>query len=273
MVDKLDRQLGLLGMSIATSLALEGLFSEGEYAERDEVPAINHTEDLYVNIRTLMRNAYNAFDTDKKIRLTGNDIIDCVVDDWEAIKDAIESRNPAVKVTLYLCEYKSLNNVFKNANFKNNSTAKQVHYETIERDLYKYFREKLTDELIVYDLEIKGERECVLLSHLPLDLLSKSNFPKLSLLESHTGTIKEPRKWNTKLNVKRDGPIVPFNKPMLLIFGDGVMFAAQPMKIRKLLLKISEKRKWNSLTTVSKIMNDIKLEHEPNALEFVARYK
>jgi len=273
MVDSLDRALGTLGISYATSLAIEGASSTGEYLDRDKPPMVSTFEDFWINLRTLIRNAINAFPTIDQISLSSETVIDAVKHDWDTVHELMPMYNPHVKTVLYLCTYEDLDTKFPLANFKNSNTTKQLHNESLERDTIAYFIENHKTELKLLNSSLAGDKRCVLLTHLPLDLLSASNFPKLSLLESHTGALKERRDWHTKLSIKKDGPVIPFNKTMLQIFGDGVTLAAQPIKIRKLLLAISEKRLWHPLTTQSKIMQDIKLSNDRNLLEFVNRYK
>ena len=62
----LDRTLGFFPMSIATSLAFEGVTHLGEYGDRPGEPEINQIEAIWCNLRTLIRNAIGAFTKEKK---------------------------------------------------------------------------------------------------------------------------------------------------------------------------------------------------------------
>ncbi|MFX3814462.1 hypothetical protein ACJBSI_11375, partial [Streptococcus suis] len=71
------------------------------------------------------------------------------------------------------------------------------------------------------------------------------------------------------MKIKKDGPVIPFCRAMLVVFGDSAMFSPQPIKVRKLLLEISVKGNWHPLTTMAKIEQDVKLAHEPYLLDFI----
>jgi len=215
----------------------------------------------------------NAVDSAAQIHIDGKMLADAVSMDWEGIKNTVNEHNPSCDTVLYLCTYEGINEELKDVNFRNYTTPKQQAYESAEKGTIAYFLDNYKDELTKFKMKPTGKKGCVMLTHLPLDLVSYQNFPSLKLLESHTGKLKERRHWHTKMNVKKDGPIIPFNRAMLLIFGDSAMFSPQSIKVRRLLLEISEKGKWNPLTTIAKIEQDVQLAHEPFLSEFIKRYK
>ena len=64
-----DRTFGFYSVSIASSLAFEGLLHTGEYADwKGELP-IHSYQEIYLNLRTLFRNAFYAFEENRE-RLT-----------------------------------------------------------------------------------------------------------------------------------------------------------------------------------------------------------
>lgn len=268
-----QRTLGWLGMSIGTSLAFESVLNVGEFEKNEKLAPVTAMESIFANLRTLIRNAHDAFERDKQEHLTGKDLSEAVAVDWEGIKSSIAEVNATCDTVLYLCTYEGINEAYPDVKFRNSTTPKQLAYEALEKDTINYFQEHYKDELTLFKLEPEGKKRCVMLTHLPLDLLSFHKFPELTLLESYTGKLKPRRLWYTKLNVKKSDPLIPFTKSMLLIFGDSNMFSAQDMKARKSLFKISEKGRWHALTTHAKIEQDIRLAHEPFLLEFVHKYK
>lgn len=265
------RTIGWSGASIGTSLAFEAITNTGEF-ENIEPAKVLDMESIWLNLRTLSRNAINAFSTEEKPYLKIDTVIEAVNEDIAALRTLIEGLNPNCDLRVYLCTYESANKDFPDAKFKNSNTPKQQQIETLDRGVFKYFVEESDEELLKFDWRLKGHKRCVLLTHLPLDLVSHDKFPELLLLESHTGKLKARKDWHTKINKGKTDAIIPFNKAMLVIFGDA-MFSPQPMPIRKMLLKISEKRQWHPLTTIAKIVQDIELEYEPHLLEFVRKYK
>src|SRR5690606_9561418 len=94
-----------------------------------------------------------------------------------------------------------------------------------------------------YDVYIEGKfQDTMLLTHIPVDLLSADRFSKLVLLESHTGAIKPHLSWYTKLTNGKELFRMPFNRFTLQVFGDnGVHFAPMPMKMKQAVKDISEK--------------------------------
>ena len=80
------------------------------------------------------------------------------------------------------------------------------------------------------------------------DLLSKSNFSDLSLLESHTGQIKAHYQWNSKFY---QGPSEielsnkPFMKKTLFIFGDRHLIRPMDIRIRREINDISKQRNYD----------------------------
>lgn len=273
LVDVSLRALGWFGASVGTSLAFERITNTGEFEGKDQAPLIRDMESIWINLRTLIRNAHNAIDTKDQTYVTGQQLAEAVAEDWEAINVAVVEANPNCEVKLYLCTYEGINSEFPNANFRNSTTTKQLSYETVERDVISYFLDNYSEELMKFKWQLSGSKGCVLLTHLPLDLVSYPKFPSLKLLESHTGAVKERRHWHTKMKVKKDGPVIPFCRAMLVIFGDSSMFSPQPIKARKTLLEISSKGKWHPLTSMAKIEQDVRLANEPFLLDFITQYK
>lgn len=273
MTDTLDREMGLYQCSIATSLAIEGAAHTGERTDLKGQPPIHEFECVWFNLRTLIRNAFNAYESQHRDTLLVDTLIATVEEDWSAVQAAIKSHVPNCEVSLYLCTYDGIGRILPHANFKGSTTGKQMVYESLEKDVMRHFMNEYKETLKEFKWKLNGDKRCVLVTHHPMDLVSASNFPDLLLLESHTGAVKGPKHWWTKLAIKRDGPIIPFNLTMLQIFGDGAMLKPQPLKIRQTLLKISEKRHWHPLTTMSKILQDVQLEYEPHLVTFLRQYQ
>ncbi|QBP07456.1 hypothetical protein HOV30_gp030 [Erwinia phage Derbicus] len=264
-----DRVFGLeYPMSIATSLAFEGLLHTGEHAADKGEPPVHSFRAIFVNVRTLFRNVYNAFE-DKKAELDADIALAAIEEDVKAIRETVAAVSPSTICVFYLCQYKTINKEFPQAKFKNPSTPNQTHYNSVEMDVY---RRVVKDELFeakLFDVEISNNVDTVCLTHLPIDLLWQKNFPKLALLESHTGKVKGQLEWYTKLNGKPEN--VPFNKATLTLYGDGVMFAPEDLKSRRVLEKVAAKFSWNQSTTMSRIKSTLRIANEPFLIEYIDR--
>lgn len=265
----IDRVVGAYPISIATSLAIEGLTHTGEHESDDGPAPIKDCEVLYINLRTLFRNAFGSFE-DLKDRLNFEVMRETLIADVAGIKEAVKAASPNTVCVIYLCTYKeaTVNKLFKEAGFKNPNTPNQVFYSALEFDIYKE-AEDFIEDLEIFDVELKGDKDTFILTHLPIDLLWYRNFPSLSLLESHTGKIKTRTLWYTKLNGKH--PEIPFNKAFLQIFGDGVMFSPQGIKIRRVIQKVAVKNRWNQNTSKEKIVMNLRSANEPHVLDLFKR--
>jgi hypothetical protein len=97
-----------------------------------------------------------------------------------------------------------------------------------------------------------------IMTHHPMDLLSRYEFSELSLISSHTGDIKKPVEWIKKLTSNEAYHRLPFNIMTLQVLGDGaVQFFSQSPSIKKHLLAMAEGGKWKPTTTRDKIVSDM----------------
>lgn len=272
MKEAFERTMSAYSVSIGTCLALESITNTGEFEGVHDTPPVNTIDRIYLNLRTLVRNAINAFESKDQYDLNANTVIECVEEDFEEYRTTVMDFNSNCEVVLYLCDYRELHEVFPYCKFKNASTAKQNIIEAVTNDVLRYYQEEYKDSLIVSRWKLEGaKKRCVIQTHLPLDLMSHKYFSELKLLESHTGKIKERREWHTKIHGVKD-VVIPLNLAMLQIFGDGTMISPQDLKARKMLVAIADKRGWHPMTTNDKIISDIKLEHEPYLYDFYRRY-
>ena len=261
----IDRTVGVYPISIGTSLAIEGLTHTGEFDKEKGAPPIKECGMLYINIRTLFRNAFGSYD-DLKDRLTADIMIETLINDINEIKEAVKASSPSTVCVVYLCRYKQLNKIFKEAKFKNPNTANQIFYNALEHDAYLECDKDTYGEIKYFDTELKGDVDTFIITHMPIDLLSHKRFPSLTLLESHTGKVKNKMLWYTKLNGKR--PDIPFNRAFIQIFGDGVTFSPQAIKVRRVIQSCAEKNRWHQNTSSERIILNLRTTNEPHVLDF-----
>lgn len=273
MVDTYDRSYGMYEMSMPTSLAFEGLTHTGEYEARGSFgpPPVLQYEAVYINIKTLIRNAIRAYSTSDALFLKPKVIYEAVKEDLNVIMDLMDDQKNQPKVVPYICRYTSLESKYPNAKLKTMSSAKDIFFGNIDIEVTKLIENSDLD-IVNFTNELKGIDKCVILTHVPLDIMSYSNFPKLDLLESHTGTVKGRDRWFTKLSKYGRDNNMPFIMPMLQIFGDDVTFAPQPISFRRKLVAVGEKRGWNGLTAREKVLGDIRLENDRELLDQYTDY-
>lgn len=265
----IDRKYGYYNVSISTSLALEGFFHTGEYESNLGAVLTDRFDVMMVNLRTLFRNAFNAFEEGRDY-IDGSLMYECVLEDMINLIAVLSEAAPNIKVEFYFCEYTKLDKMFPRAKFRNSNTPKQMVYEAIEREVYTNLCEFY--DIKVFETWPSNSKRTLLLSHFPLDLVDqRERFPQLTLLESHTGKLKGSSMWYTKINGKKEN--IPFCKAMLVIYGDNVMFGPQDLKVRNVIAKCAEKYKWTQATTLERVIACLKLINEPHAAEFVRANK
>ena len=104
-----------LPVSIGTAFAVEVL---GGHAEgRDPEPESKILPDeLWINMRTLFRNLFNAIDKKLKSGVVASDFVSTLDDEMRLIKEyARDATADKVKVVFYACHYKNINRMFPKA--------------------------------------------------------------------------------------------------------------------------------------------------------------
>lgn len=254
---------GKYALSIGTSLAFETLFGIN-----DNIPPVNplpYTRYGYVliNIRTIIRNMYGAVQKELKAEWSGAKYLEKVREELEMIPIVLANQShDKLTAIYYIPSYKSLKKKFPKAIWRAASSkayAKQ-HYELIEQYCVAQLtaaviRGELNIAMVDVDLPIIDKR-AVIMTHLPVDLLSYLNGGMVDLIETHTGVIKTKRQWYTKLNGKGLERI-PFDKWSLQTFGDGKQFAGLPPKMRASILDFAAKNNWNQTTSVPLIKTQV----------------
>lgn len=264
----IDREYGNLPMSMATSLAIEGLLHLGEHEGNKGEPPVHKFQVLLINLRTLFRNVYNAFG-DRKDAVTADIALAAIEEDIKAIRETVTAVSPSTVCAIYLCEYQGLMKRFPQGKFYSPSTPPQVHFHSVEQDVYRAVKERELFDVEYFDVDLKGSHNTVVLTHLPVDLLSRKEFPVLALLESHTGAVKTHLEWNSRLNGKPG--YVPFNRIFLQLYGDKVMFSPGDLKSRRVLEKTGTKHKWDGDTTMSRIYQCLQIANEPFLIDYLKR--
>jgi hypothetical protein len=250
---KIGRELGTMGLSIATDVAIEVLLSGKE----------GHPSEIWINLRTAFRNLYGSLDTSIKYTVDGVDLADDFLDELKMIHTVIDmTAGGAVKPIFYYCDYSNVNTLFEFAKVKVPRTEKQKIAESLELQAIELAlnTKDLPLDIRTFKTAVKGkDTDAWILTHVPIDLLSRRYFRNLLLLESHTGTLKGPGKWNTKLTNGKTLIRMPFNELTIQVFGDGNnIFNGQPIKIKKLLIELANEKRWGPLTTRAKIKEDLK---------------
>lgn len=289
-MDRLDinidnRDVGSFNLSIATALAFDSLLGLNLPTPSEDNIPIKSADSLWVNIRTLFRNFIGALGDLAKDFVTEEQAANALYVEMKTIVAAVEDATASsVNVVFYCCSYKSLSRLFPHALHRELNTNNQKWSYQLEEHTVIEFKKLLDGDLdfreydvdinaiVGVDIDVSVSFEHIyLLSHAPVDLLSRYNFNSIRLIESHTGAIKPHYMWHTKLIGLNSVETIPFNRMTLQIFGDNAYFRPMPVKLRRFLLAASEKNKWTPTTTKDKIIADIEDEHDPVLESFISK--
>lgn len=272
-----SRALGAFAISISTSLALEGLVGVHEdhpTPPGKPLPYVGY-DYLHVNVRTLIRNCFNAIDTDKAYTCKAQGLADVVAEEMRIISTVIaEQIGGMFNHGYYLPSYSNLPSKFPDAILRGANTPKQQYYAKLEDDTLALLQQHpIMDDVVKETTDLRtaiGRGKALMLTHYPVDILLAKH-KRYHLLESHTGRIRSQELMNNKL--KRCGLTqMPFDIMTVQFFGDtGDMFVAQPIKIRRTMETIAKKYSWNPITTQSRIEATIKMAGEPFLYDYVRR--
>lgn len=263
------RAVGELPVSIGTSLAVEALKKNDS---GDPKKPIRYGS-LWINLRTLYRNIYESVETIDKPQLTAAAIADAMQEELGYILEY--GAGKIDRIQLYHREYGDLLQRFPGSILRVPNTPLQKQYaammnQTIDEVLSRD-REGIID--VSKGSQLRGEpTNALIITHYPIDLLSRTAFTKLRLLESYTGAIKSKSNWGSKLTDGKLHPRLPFNDFTIQVFGDGpVLFMRYPKAVRESVLALADKFNWTSVTTLDKVRQNLKWMNDRYTSEILQR--
>jgi len=261
LADYPGRATGQFPISIATSLAIEaalGIFPERPVADAP----IGHYEELWINLRTLFRNLYGAFDKGVADTVTIETYAEALNDEMAQIHEIITGKtNGLTRVIYYVSDYADMDKKYPYAVIRRDSTPKQKMFTAMMRDsieLLLKMHPKGNIRTVRLKLKPEHKTKAMIITHIAYDLVSYSDFKELVLLESHTGHIKERGQWASKYYEGTSLSMIPFREDLLQIFGDKEFFRPADIKLRKEIIDVATKYRWGPTTTTEKIKYGIR---------------
>lgn len=270
------RAVGELPLSIGTSLAMETLEPNKRYGG------------LWINTRTLYRNIYDALDGEDRKALVGSLMQDKSQRNNQvvvaAFADTLEEELHQIlqygqgkldKVTLYHREYANLLRDYRHAILFNPKTPLQKTFRHLMDNVIDEVLRRPIGRYVDFDKgsQLKGEPiKALIMTHYSIDLLSRTEFTQLRLIESYSGAIKSKSQWNTKLTDGKLYPRIPFNAFTIQVFGDrNILFMRYPKPVREAILELSERFKWTTMTTMDKIRLNLNWMNDRYTAEMLKR--
>lgn len=267
------REVMALPISAGTSLAIEAAC--GQYPDRPENPAplLSYGE-FWFNLRTMVRNLLQSVKAQTRNQAEPQHIVPVLKQEMDVITEAIRKASSGQCVARFYCaDYRTLARDFPNAVHRTLTGERMIFAQALEeRSLSELLKlvnlpeQPKRVETFAYGLS-GSSKPTLILTHVIVDLLSKSKFPRLDLIESNTGVLKPSTLWYTKLTGGKDLPPLPLNRFTLQIFGDnGVNFAPFPRNLREMVVELARKDHWTPLTTNERIKFSLeKLPHKADA--------
>lgn len=272
-----SRATNASGVSVGTSLALETILPSWPVFDRERVapPSVNLLKysRVWINLRTIARNLHNAIASEYRETIRPQDLGEALAEEAWAVALAIEQGSSgSVKAMLYWPKYEQLQRAFPSAKIRVPSTDKQKAVDTLvqkameiaDNILHTNHPKSYTRSPVKIDPG--SYAETLMMTHMPVDLLSAKRFGSLELLESHTGLVKPRNLWYTKLFAGKTLSIIPFGEMSLQVFGDDHSFHPMNISVKREVLTIAETNHWSWMTTDSKIRADI-LKHPENSFK------
>lgn len=304
-------------ISIGTGLALETLIKPdaGYYDPDRTIPEKKENyKTIWLNGYTLLRNIVSSISTtDEKHKFLMDSknveyLIITFLEELKAIEDLLKE-NKYVPI-LFIPNYKKNKNLHKldrnilEAKDTDSLSGKTViliskaidylkaskTYDNLLSDTKDYLLSNSmvgAEYLSLLLMELKTGYKIkptttggdLVMTHFYIDMLNIKYFPKLSLLESHTGKIKKHYEINSKYPTLKNmdfKSVVPFSEKMYYIFGDSNLLKPYSAKLRRLLYELFLNNKINSTSTkasVDKIIESNAKEIYDVDNEFMKFYK
>lgn len=241
-----ERTIGMLPISVGSSLPFENLMT-GTKRRRIQM--------LMLNLSTIIRNAYQAYETKDRGTVDAPKLYQDVMQDLSGIYDVrnqIGTDRP--EFVVYNCDYTKLASKYKHAKLWSPSTDAQRAYAVLVKETTKSVIAALKDHVVITDCELpKPINNTYVITHHIVDLVN-ANRSDVILLESHTGACKDSSLWHTKLTNGKNLDRIPFNQVSLQVFGDNSTdFKTNSLRVRSALLSIAEKHQWTAMTTLERV--------------------
>jgi hypothetical protein len=256
-----NRAVGQYPISIATSLAIESLNGIHPEIVVTKPPILKYPR-LWINVRTLYRNLMGAVERENQGLLLPPEIAQTVSEEMDSIPSIVnEVTGGKTDVVYYFSNMSGMERKYKHATLRRDTTEKQKEYTLIMQNVVDLLLKHHSDEIRGFDLKIKPHNNetgrTLLLTHIPYDLVSWQHFDHLTLIESHTGALKERAQWYTKYENGKELSMIPFREDFLQVFGDKETFRPMDIRLRRDLIAVATKYHWTAVTTREKILYGI----------------
>lgn len=274
-----DRTTSGFPLSISTALAMESIFDPRTkvYDPERVVPPkiiIDNYSQIWINTSTLYRNFVAATEPSTVLTASTFDVAKALEAEMEVIESLFKNEGRGVCVPyFYNVDYSSVFfGVHQSIKRRIPSSKQQLDLMAFYEQVLKRLLKDTPTHQTNPELKPTIPNNSLILTHQPYDLLSHTNFKQLDLLESNTGKLKSKKEWGSKYYPvgKAQMTHLPFNKMLLMLFGDKSLIHPNIFKLRQLILECSVKRNWTPYTTRAKMIADLEIDiKEPYVLAVI----
>ena len=246
-------------ISIGSSYVLESLFPTDvkPYDPKRIIP--NRVDNTYYkhywNLSTLIRNLLSSYSIPLKDMITFDISLlrDILISEIDIIVDIYKDREDSniEPVFYYTTPIKKGLGRFKNYSIIRPKAA-------LLTAVLKYTNDIVSGLNTNTKLTI-GTEKSLLTTHLNSDIISNISKPNMHLLESYTGVLKKRKDFATRYYKVPNTYMgrLPFNELLWYLMGDKIEVKPYPIKTRKAILELANKRIWNHNTNVNTIYLDL----------------
>lgn len=265
-----NRTTTSFGVSIGTGLLLESMFDpivDRYDPDRPIPPRVEMKKYPYwlINVYTLIRNILTSLtekvdetSIDKKV--FANAVMKVLKEEIMIIRGLVSSTDVHQDwLQLWVPRYETL---IKKFNVGKDFSDLKYIAKNIEA--FKLYSPLIKEISYISKVEPTVDykfastfKESLITTSFPLDLL-QSNY--LTLLESHTGVLKDNHLWYTKYHPmgKTDLSRLPMSDIVLYLMGDGYLVKGASISVKRELLNLAENKNWSYRTTKEKIVSNFK---------------
>lgn len=281
-IDK--RDMSSFMVSVGLGLMLETFFEPFTTRIDDERKIvkqdINKYKVHYFNIYTMIRNIFSAIQSKEskeyvlKDNRSPNYILKSLLNELLLLHDIYEFTK-CIPI-LYVPNYKDILDDVPNSIKPESYSELNKSIHDLTEKVVKMFNNLKDIPISVVKIKTdlpRSSDNTLITTHIPYDLLNVNRISKLYLVESHTGTIKDKNKFNTKyhdIGSRYDKTMFPFNETLLMVLGDNVLIKPYKISFRYLLADAAIQDKWTVFTSENRckvILNKVEMEFNARSIK------
>lgn len=240
----MSRETGEYPISIGTSVCFETLNSASSEAVKDKRGSVKK---ILISVDTLVRNLRGACRNDV---LSVSEYASYLLQEMELIEELSEKLPRKPKVLFYHALFDGVTKRYPHALMREKSSKRMDDDHLVNSIISEAALQTQIAVGNYYDIsfDVTSDDSSIIIAHRAPELLRFSEFDNMSLLESHTGALKQRPNWYTKFTDGKHLPPMPFCPGTLFICGDNTFFKPRTAA-RKFLIAVATANKWRGNTT------------------------